>query len=220
MVSVPGTGTIQSSRLCFTTLATCFLVTVSGFSCPGSAQEVSLPGAAPLSIQSDFTSKNALAGRLLAGGRYDEALRQVQQTLELDDHFAPAHQTLGWVYLYSGKQNEAIREFQKALELSGAADTDIQLDLGFAYAVSGRREEARRILVKLERMHQQGIVPSASVAILYGALGESNEAFAWLEKAYEERDPQLIYLKAGRRFEPLRKDPRFGQFVRRVGLPD
>ena len=163
---------------------------------------------------------NALAGRLLAGGRYDQALRQVQQTLELDGHFAPAHQTLGWVYLYSGKQNEAIREFQKALELSGAADTDIQLDLGFAYAVSSRREEARRILVKLEQMHQQGIVPSASVAILYGALGESNEAFAWLEKAYAERDPQLVYLKAGRRFEPLRKDPRFGQFVRRVGLSE
>jgi TolB-like protein/Tfp pilus assembly protein PilF len=163
---------------------------------------------------------NALAGRLLAAGRYDEALRQVQETLKLDDHFAPARQTLGWVYLHTGKQNEAIRELQKALEFAGAADTDIQLDLGFAYAVSSRRDEARRILAKLERMHQQGIVPSASVAILYGALGESNEAFAWLEKAYEERDPQLIYLKAGRRFEPLRKDPRFGQFVRRVGLPD
>ena len=99
-------------------------------------------------------------------------------------------------------------------------DTDIQLDLGFACAVSGQREEARRILVKLEQMHQQGIAPSASVAILYGALGETSEAFAWLEKAYEERDPQLTYLKAGRRFEPLRKDPRFGEFVRRVGLPD
>jgi TolB-like protein len=163
---------------------------------------------------------NALAGRLLAGGRYDEALRQVQQTLEFDDHFAPAHQTLGWVYLHSGKQDEAIREFQNALELSGAADTDIQLDLGFAYAVSGKRDEARKILVKLEQMHQQGIAPSASVAVLYGALGDSSEAFAWLEKAYEERDPQLTYLKAGRRFEPLRKDPRFGEFVRRVGLPE
>jgi TolB-like protein len=163
---------------------------------------------------------NALAGRLLAGGRYDEALGQVQRTLELDDHFAPAHQTLGWIYLHSGKQKEAIREFQHALELSGAEDADIQLDLGFARAVSGQREEARRILVKLERMHEQGIAPSASVAILYGALGETTEAFAWLEKAYEERDPQLTYLKAGRRFAPLRKDPRFGQFVGRVGLSD
>ncbi len=163
---------------------------------------------------------NALAGRLLAAGRYDEALRQVQTTLELDEHFAPAHQTLGWVYLHGGKQDDAIREFQNALELAGAADTDIQLDLGFAYAVSGRPDEARRILANLQQLHQQGIVPAASLATLYGALGESNEAFVWLEKAYQERDPQLTYLKAGRRFEPLRKDPRFGQLVRRVGLPD
>ncbi len=163
---------------------------------------------------------NALAGRLLAAGRYDEALRQVQTALELDEHFAPAHQTLGWVYLHAGKQDDAIREFQNALELAGAADTDIQLDLGFAYAVSGRPDEARRILAKLQQLHQQGIVPAASLATLYGALGESNEAFVWLEKAYQERDPQLTYLKAGRRFEPLREDPRFGQLVRRVGLPD
>ncbi len=163
---------------------------------------------------------NALAGRLLAAGRYDEALQQVQTTLELDEHFAPAHQTLGWVYLHSGKQNEAIREFQHALELAGSADTDIQVDLGFAYAVSGRRDEARRILANLQQLHQQGIVPAASLAILHGALGESNEAFVWLERAYRERDPQLTYLKTGRRFEPLRKDPRFGQFARRVGLPN
>jgi Flp pilus assembly protein TadD len=163
---------------------------------------------------------NALAGRLLAGSRYDEALQQVQETLELDAHFAPAHQTLGWVYLHSGKQEEAIREFQNALQLSGTEDTDLQLDLGFAYAVTGKRDEARRILAKLEKLHEQGVVPSGSVAILHGALGESNEAFAWLEKAYEERDPQLTYIKAGRRFEPLRKDPRFEQLVHRVGLPD
>jgi TolB-like protein/Flp pilus assembly protein TadD len=163
---------------------------------------------------------NALAGRLLAGGHYDEALQQVQETLELDSHFAPAHQSLGWVYLHTGRQDEAIREFQNALKLSGTDDTDLQLDLGFAYAVSGKRDEARRILARMEKLHEQGIVPSGSVAILHGALGESNEAFAWLEKAYEERDPQLTYIKAGRRFEPLRKDPRFKQLVRRVGLPD
>jgi len=163
---------------------------------------------------------NALAGRLLAAGRYDEALRQVQTTLELDEHFAPAHQTLGWVYLHGGKQDDAIREFQNALELAGAADTDIQLDLGFAYAVSGRPGEARRILANLQQLNQRGIVPAASLATLHGALRESNEAFVWLERAYQERDPQLTYLKAGRRFEPLREDPRFGQLVRRVGLPE
>ena len=61
---------------------------------------------------------NALAGRLLAAGRYDEALEQVQKTLQLDPHFAPAHQTLGWIYLHNGRRDDAIREFQRALQLS------------------------------------------------------------------------------------------------------
>ena len=163
---------------------------------------------------------NALAGRLLAAGRYDLALEQVQKTLQLDPHFAPARQTLGWAYLHNGKREEAIQEFQRALQLSGTEDTDLMLDLGFAYAIAGKRREAGRILDKLKSLRERGVVPSGSIAILYGALGDSNEAFAWLEKAYEERDPQLTYLKAGRRFEPLRQDPRFRELVQRVGLPE
>lgn len=163
---------------------------------------------------------NALAGRLLAAGRYDLALEQVQKTLLLDPHFAPARQTLGWAYLHKGRREEAIQEFQKALQLSGTEDTDLMLDLGFAYATAGKRGEAKRILDTLKSLRERGIVPSSSIAILYGALGDSNEAFVWLEKAYEERDPQLTYLNAGRRFEPLRQDPRFRALVQRVGLPE
>jgi TolB-like protein/DNA-binding winged helix-turn-helix (wHTH) protein/tetratricopeptide (TPR) repeat protein len=164
---------------------------------------------------------NALAGRLLVAGRVDEALDQVRKTLEMDPHFAPAHQTLGWAYLNQGKQKEAIREFQQALQLSGNTGTDFTLDLAFAYAVGGQREEARRILTKLKQQHEKGLVPSGSVAILYGALGELNEAFAWLEKAYQERDPELTYINVpGRRFEPLRRDPRFKKLLVRMGLAD
>jgi TolB-like protein/DNA-binding winged helix-turn-helix (wHTH) protein/Flp pilus assembly protein TadD len=164
---------------------------------------------------------NALAGRLLVASRYDEALAQVQKTLELDPHFAPAHQTLGWAYLHRGKNDEAIREFQTALQLSGTDDTDLVLDLGFAYATAGRGNEARTILARLKKLREHGLVPSSSIAILYGAMGELNEAFAWLEQAYEERDPQLTYLKVpGRRFDPLRHDPRFQELVHRVGLPE
>ena len=164
---------------------------------------------------------NALAGRFLVAGRYDEALGQVRETLSMDPHFAAGHQTLGWIYLNEGKREEAIQEFQKALQLSGSDDTDFMLDLGFAYAAAGKRAEARRILVKLKNLHEQQLVPSGSVAILYGALGELDEAFAWLEKAYLERDPELTYLKVpGRRFEPLRHDPRYRQLVHRVGLPE
>jgi len=164
---------------------------------------------------------NALAGRLLVAGRYNKALEQVQKTLALDPHFAPAHQTLGWAYLNKGKHEEAIKEFQQALQLSGTDDMDLELDLGFAYATAGKPEEARIILAKLKKLHERGLVPSGSIAILYGALGDLNEAFDWLEKAYEERDPQLTYLKVpGRRFEPLRHDPRFQELVHRIGLPE
>jgi TolB-like protein/DNA-binding winged helix-turn-helix (wHTH) protein/Flp pilus assembly protein TadD len=164
---------------------------------------------------------NALAGRLLVAGRVDDALKQIRDTLEMNPHFAPAHQTLGWAYLNKGKHKEAIQEFQQALQLSGTDDKDIILDLGFAYAATGNRVEARKILAELKKRHERGLVPSGSIAILYGALGEPNEAFAWLEKAYGERDPELTYLKVpGRRFEPLRHDARFQQLVHRVGLPE
>ncbi|MFZ0863880.1 MAG: winged helix-turn-helix domain-containing protein [Candidatus Sulfotelmatobacter sp.] len=164
---------------------------------------------------------NALAGRLLVAGRVDEALAQLQQTLEMDPHFAPAHQTLGWAYLNMRKNHEAIQEFQQALQLSGTDDKDIMLDLGFAYATVGNQEKARGILAKLKKLHEQGLIPSGSIAILYGALGELDEAFAWLEKAYEERDPELTYLQVpGRRFAPLRHDARFQQLVHRMGLPE
>jgi TolB-like protein/Flp pilus assembly protein TadD/DNA-binding winged helix-turn-helix (wHTH) protein len=163
---------------------------------------------------------NALAGRLLVAGRLDEALQQLRETLEMNPHFAPAHQTLGWAYLNKGEHGEAIQEFQQALQLSGTDDTDIMLDLGFAYAAAGNREQARQILAKLKDLHQRGLVPSGSIAILYGALGDLNQAFAWLNKAYDERDPELTYLKVpGRRFEPLRHDARFQQLVHRIGFP-
>ncbi len=164
---------------------------------------------------------NALAGRLLVSNHLQEAMEQIRITLQLDPHFAPAHQTLGWAYLSQGKRNEAIEEFQKAVQLSGSHDTDLLLDLGFAQAAAGNRKEARRILTEIKALHARGRAPSGAIAILYGALGERNQAFAWLDKAYQERDPELTYIKVpNRRFEPLRHDPRFQRLVRRIELPD
>lgn len=164
---------------------------------------------------------NALAGRLLVAGRYQEAEQQVNRTLQLDPHFAPAHQTLGWVYLKQGKTRQAVAEFQTAVGLSGSDDTDLLLDLGFAQAEAGNRQEARRILAKIEALHARGLATSGAIAILYGALGELDQAFAWLNRAYQERDPELAYVEVpNRRFEPLRRDPRLQQLARRMGLPN
>jgi TolB-like protein/DNA-binding winged helix-turn-helix (wHTH) protein/Tfp pilus assembly protein PilF len=162
----------------------------------------------------------ALAGRMLVVGRYDEAFAQLRETLEMDPNFPPAHNRLAWAYLGKGKQEAAIREFQKALDLSQIDDPDLLLDLGFAYAISGERDEALKILSHLKRQHERNLVPSGAIAILYGALGERNQAFAWLEKAYAEHDPELTYVKVGPRFDPLRHDARFPLLVHRIGLPN
>jgi len=180
----------------------------------GIAEEMRARELDPLSLPIN----NALSAGSWPAGRYDEAFEQVQKTLELDSHFPQAHQTLGWLYLNSGKRDNAIREFQTALQLSGPDDSDLMLDVGFACAVSGERNEARKILAKLKALHQKGLAASGSIGILYGALGEFDEAFAWLQKAYAERDPELTYIKIGRRFEPLRRDPRYQELVRRIGL--
>ncbi|HEU5336679.1 MAG TPA: tetratricopeptide repeat protein, partial [Terriglobales bacterium] len=182
----------------------------------GIAQEEQARDLDPVSLPVN----NALAGRLLVAGRHDAALQQVRNTLDLDPHFAPAHQTLGWAYLDSGKPQQAIQEFQRAVQLAGSEDQNFLVDLGFGYATAGNRAAARAILAKLNQLHQRGLVPSGSVAIVYGALGDHDQAFAWLDKAYAERDPELTYLKVpGRRFEPLRHDPRFQALVRRMHFP-
>lgn len=163
---------------------------------------------------------NALAGRLLAAGRSQEALAQTRVTLDLDPNFAPVHQTLGWIYLKSGKPQEGVQEFRRALQLSAANDIYLRSDLAFACAVTGKRSEAQKALAKFKTLHDHGLAPSGSLAVIYGALGETDQAFAWLEKAYQERDPELTYIKVGRRFDPLRNDPRLQQLAHRMGLPD
>ena len=85
--------------------------------------------------------------------------------------------------------------------------------------MAGRRAEALNLLSELEERSKRSYVPSYDVAIVYVGLGDNEGAFAWLEKAYEERCSRLIWLKAEPLFEPLRSDPRFGDLLRRIGLP-
>jgi TolB-like protein/Flp pilus assembly protein TadD len=160
---------------------------------------------------------NALGGRLLAAHRFDEASEQIRNALELDPNFAQAHNLLAWFYLLKGKHQEALAEFHKELTASGD-DPDLASDLGYAYAVAGKRDEAKKILAKLKLKREREFVAPSAIAMVAGALGEKDEAFKWLETAYEERDPNLTYLKVGYRLDPLRSDPRFTELLRRIGL--
>ncbi len=99
----------------------------------------------------------------------------------------------------------------------GDKSTSVQIYLGEAYARNGEREKAQAILKQMQTTKEY--VSPGELAILYGALGDKESAFASLEKAYAEHDLQLQFLKVDPSFDPLRDDPRFQDLIRRVGLP-
>ena len=112
---------------------------------------------------------------------------------------------------------EAIDEMKEAVRLSNS-DVRMLATLGHAYAVSGNRPEASKILNDLQKAPQQRYVSPYFIAVIYVGLGEDDRALEWLEKAYNERHPYLILLKVEPVFDRLRKNSRFIDLQRRVGI--
>jgi len=162
---------------------------------------------------------NAVGGRiLLYAGRDDLAIEQLRKTLEMDPSFAHAHWFLGMAYVRKGALAEAIAEFQRAITLSPNF-TQYQAGLGHAYARAGKSAEARRLLDELKEQSKRRYVSWCDFAAIYAGLGDKDQAFACLERAYAQRDARLVELKVDARLDPLRSDPRFKDLLRRIGLP-
>jgi tetratricopeptide (TPR) repeat protein len=113
---------------------------------------------------------------------------------------------------------EAIAEFRQLLNLAPGKPLGIA-GLAHVYALAGKRAEAQKALAELLELAKQRYVPPASIAMIYGALGDKDKAFVWLEQADSTRDALLARLKVDSRFDSLRSDRRFAEFVRRAGLP-
>ena len=130
-----------------------------------------------------------------------------------------AHYYLGVGYEGSGQTLEAIPEYQKAVEIS-QGDSDPTAALAHAYAATGRKAEARKILHDWLRQSKNSYVSPYMIATVYAGLGEKDKAFEYLEKAYQERSSDLPYfLKADLRMDSLRSDPRFQDLMRRMNFP-
>ena len=149
--------------------------------------------------------------------RYDQAIEIFHKILDLDPNYWFAHLSLGWVYEQTGEIQGSVGALQKAWELEGSI-LHILAALGRAYAVSGKRDEAKRVLAELQEKSRQSYVPLYSIAIIYAGLGENDKAFEWLEKAYEDRSMFLTWLKVDPQLNSLRADPRFAALLRKVGL--
>ena len=161
---------------------------------------------------------NTLDGQYLySARRNDEASARLKKTLELDPNFWIAHLFLGTTYVEKGKYPEAIAEFSKARELSGGNSEPISMT-GYAWAMAGDPAKARAVLKELKSLSSQRYVPPTNVAVLCYAVGEKDEAFAWLENAYQDRDMRLCRLKVDPRWDSMRSDPRFIEILKRIGL--
>ena len=141
--------------------------------------------------------------------RYEEAIRELRR----DD---PDHWYLGFALIANGQPDEAITVLEKPL--SPDRSPAVMGVLVRAYAHAGRREEALRLLDELKRRRRTSYVPTAAFVNAYLGLGDNEQAFVWLEKAYKEESNLLQLLKVHPYFDPLRGDPRFTDLVHRVGL--
>jgi tetratricopeptide (TPR) repeat protein len=117
------------------------------------------------------------------------------------------------VYAEKGMYQEAIAEFLKLDSNPHALG-----HLGNAYARAGQTDLAQEIIAQLEDRVQKDGLGVYEIALVYAGLGQKNEAFAWLQKAFDHHDRGLLFLKIEPPLEPLRSDPRFNELVRRVGL--
>jgi serine/threonine protein kinase/tetratricopeptide (TPR) repeat protein len=148
--------------------------------------------------------------------RYDEAMREYRKALVLDPNYFAAYLPMGEAYVQTGAYDEAIAVLKKAIELGGGG-AQIKAALADTYALSGQTGEAKKILADLTDRSRQTYAPPFDVALAYVGLGDYDQAFAWLEKAHDERARPMLSLKVNPRLDPLRSDPRFADLQRRVG---
>jgi serine/threonine-protein kinase len=150
--------------------------------------------------------------------QYDLAIEQNRKVMELDTNFLMAPLNIGWAYGQQGKYPEAIAQLIKTRDLPGGFVTATS-ELGYVYAVSGQRTKAQEHLRELQQRAKREFIDPYYIAIVYVGLGDLEQTFTWLNKAYEERSFWLLSLNVEPKFERLHSDPRYQDLRRRMNLP-
>ena len=160
-----------------------------------------------------------LAVELLLVGTREQAIEQFKKAIEENPDYAAAHSRFALALLMDSKFEEAIMEAEKASSLA-KGDLWVKAEVGFVCAMCGRKERADKILDELKHARKNEYVSSVWLATLLFGLGRSDEAFEYLERAFEERSNQLLYFRNYPWLEKFRADPRWISIEKRVGLWD
>jgi serine/threonine protein kinase/Tfp pilus assembly protein PilF len=161
-----------------------------------------------------------MAQALFLAGKPDEAMDILRKGMEIEPNSIFLHAMIGLAYSQKSLYEEAIAEFQKEKEIFINSPPIIDTWIGATYAVMGRKDKAQEILHDLLTRSELEYIPPYGLASLYFTLGEKEEGFKWLEKAYEKKDTWLRYIKVDplERFCSISSDPRFKEFLKKMGL--
>jgi serine/threonine protein kinase/Flp pilus assembly protein TadD len=162
-------------------------------------------------------TNEVLAEAYLCAPRPDLTVAQAEAALEVHPEVSELHQIAGWAYAFSGHYDKGIEEIQKSLALDGV-DPGLSPDLAYIEAAHGKKEEARKILKRIQTLAKSVPVDPGQLAFIYVGLNERPEALKLLEQAYRLHSPMMTWLKADPRFDPIRNEPGFQDLMRRVGL--
>jgi TolB-like protein/Flp pilus assembly protein TadD len=180
-------------------------------------------GEANRALELDPVAVNTRQNRmyiLLLARRYEEAVAQAAEIIEMDPAYTALHYDLGRVYLCRSEYHRAIEAFQKVSPKSESrGGTTVLAAVGYAHAKAGHHPEAIAILRQLEALSSSDYVSSYDLALLHLALGNTDEAFVQLSKAYDHHSSHLPFLNFDARLDEVRTNPRFQALVQRMNLP-
>jgi adenylate cyclase len=161
---------------------------------------------------------DAAVERYVGADRLDDAISAGKRVLQVDPNYIYFDSTLAGAYREKREFQEAVALYEKAQAVTHFPSAG----LAITYAKMGRLEDARRVLNQRIEKSRQQYVPADSIAAVYVALGDKEEAFRWLERAFDEHSaPMSIQFTCHPKFRALRSDPRFGDLLRRMGVdPD